>query len=130
MTRYLSIDKVTEYNLLALTVIRVKKADKSEVLGRHKIQAVLDDCKAQKGDVYDKAVALLAGLVKAHGFASGNRRTAFLATKMFCKKNNARFAVRDNPEHARTMTGIREGFYTHEEIKGWIKHGKIKPFKR
>jgi len=28
------------------------------------------------------------------------------------------------------MPGIRENYYTDEEIKGWIKHGKIKMFKR
>ena len=127
---YPTIEKIIEYNLLMLTVLKVKKADKAAVLSRSKIEDVLEECKRTKGDVYDKAVVLLKGLIQRHAFASGNRRTAFVATKHFLRLNKVKLFVRDNPKQARAMIGIREGFYTHEEIKGWIKNGKIKEFKR
>ena len=37
---------------------------------------------------------------------------------------------RININRLRIMTGIGEGFYTKEELKEWIHHGKIKEFKR
>jgi prophage maintenance system killer protein len=72
----------------------------------------------------------LEGLIKSHAFASGNRRTAFIITKHFIRKNKKVFRIKDDPKQAKVMTGIREDFYTHKEIKEWIKNGKIKAFKR
>jgi len=70
------------------------------------------------------------GLVKKHPFASGNRRTAFVVTKYFLMQNKASFEIKDDPHYARGMLGIRENYYTKEEVKEWIKHGKIREFKR
>lgn len=80
-TKYPSEDEVIEFNILALSLIKVKKADKAEVLSYKKIQKVINDCKKKKKDLYNKAVILLKGLVQSHAFASGNRRTAFITTK-------------------------------------------------
>ena len=90
----------------------------------------VEKCEKKSGDLYDKAVVLLKGLVQRHPFASGNRRTAFISTKSFLFMNYKEFMVKDNPEYAKVMTGIREGFYTSEEIKGWLKNGKIRKFER
>ncbi len=127
---YPTVEKIIKLNALVLTVIKVKKADKPTVLSKQKIEEAIEDCKNKEGDVYDKAVVLVQGLIQKHSFASGNRRTAFIATKDFLFHNNHTFNVKDDPSQARVMTGIREHFYTHEEIKEWIKHGKIKEFKR
>lgn len=72
----------------------------------------------------------MKGLIQKHPFASGNRRTAFVVAEDFLLNNRAKFGVGNNPHQARIMTGIREGFYTHDEIKDWLKHGKIRAFKR
>jgi len=130
MVVYPSVDKIVEFNLLALSVIKVKKSDSAYVLSRAKLEAVVDACKSHKGDVFDKAVVVLKGLTQAHAFASGNRRTAFIATKFFLVMNNQRFGVGDNPENARVLLGVRENYYSDEEIKEWIKNGKIRKFKR
>jgi len=127
---YPTVEKIIELNALVLTVIKVKKADKSVVLSTKKIYEAIENCKTKEGDIYDKAAFLLESLIKNHPFASGNRRTAFIATKDFLFHNNHKFNVKDDPSQARVMTGIREHFYTHEEIKEWVKHGKIKEFKR
>ncbi len=127
---YLEAEKVIEFNLLALTAIRAKKADQPKVLSKSKLEAVLRACKEKDGDVFDKGAILLEGIVKAHAFASGNRRTAFIAMKYFLLINNAKTRISDDPINSRIMLGIREGYYSHEEIKEWTKNGKIKEFKR
>ena len=127
---YPSIEKIIEYNLLVLDLIKVKKADSPKVLSVTKIKEVLDECQKLKGDIYDKAVVLLKGLVQKHPFASGNRRTAFIVTKEFVLSNNQKFKIEDDPNYARALQGVRENYYTDEEIKEWIKNGKIKKFTR
>lgn len=127
---YPSVEKLVELNLLALVVIRAKKADQPKVLSKAKLVAVLSECEKKEGDVFEKASCLLSGLVKAHAFASGNRRTAFLAMKYFLVINNAYPKVSDDPSNSKVMLGIREGYYSSDEIKEWIKYGKIREFKR
>lgn len=91
---------------------------------------MLDECKEKKGTLYDKATTLLKELVKAHAFASANRRTAFIATKYFVEMNNGKFNIDNDPGYAKVMVGIREDYYSDDEIKEWIKNGKIKKFQR
>ncbi len=130
MVVYPSVDKVIEFNLLALNVIKAKKADSAQVLSKVKILNTISACKALKGDLYDKSVILFKGLIQEHAFANGNRRTAFIATKYFLVMNNRKIGVKDDPENAKVMLGIRENYYSDEEIKEWIKNGRIKKFKR
>ncbi len=130
MVTYPAVDKIVEFNSLALNVIRVKKADSAKVLSRGKISGVLDSCKKTKGTPHDKAVVLLKGRVQGHPFASGNRRTAFIAMKYFLVMDKGRLCIADDPKNARVMPGIREGYCSDKEIKEWIKNGKIREFKR
>ena len=127
---YPTPERIIELNLLVLSMIRAKKADKPQILNRARLFQVIEDCEGYGGDVYDKAVVLLKGLVQKHPFASGNRRTAFVATKEFLHTNKATMRIENTPENARVMLGIREDYYTEQEIKEWIQHGKIKQFKR
>ncbi|MCK5477181.1 MAG: type II toxin-antitoxin system death-on-curing family toxin [Candidatus Aenigmarchaeota archaeon] len=127
---YPSTEKIEEYNLLILTIVQVKKADKAEVLSYQKIEDTVERCKKLKGDIYDKAVFLLKSLVQKHAFASGNRRTAFIVAKDFLIKNHCKFKIEDNSENSKVMLGIRENFYTDSEIKRWLEHGKIREFRR
>ena len=127
---YPTLEQIIEYNFLVLEMIKVKKADEPKVLSRSKIVDVINGCKAHEGDVYDKAIILLKGLIQKHPFASGNRRTAFIVTKDFVITNKHKFGIKDEPSHAKTFQGIREDYYTDQEIKEWIKYGKIKEFKR
>lgn len=127
---YLTAQEIIEFNVLSLSLIKTKKADKSEVLSYMKIQEIVSDCESAEGDIYDKAVNLLKNAIKKHAFASGNRRTAFIITKHFLLLNEAEFNIRDEVEYAKIMTGIRENYYSDDEIKNWIKDGQIREFKR
>src|SRR3989338_9624002 len=124
--KYQSIEKIVEYNIMVLHLIKVKKADKPEVLSRQRISEVIEDCKTTNGGVYDKATVLLKGLTQKHPFASGNRRTAFIVTKEFILTNGHSFGIKDNPQDALVMQGIRERYYSDGEIREWMHHGKIK----
>ena len=57
--KYLSVQEMIEFNVLALSLIKTKKADKSEVLSYAKIREVVDACEQMEGDIYDKAAYLL-----------------------------------------------------------------------
>ncbi len=85
---YPNPEKIIEYNMLALNILKVKKADKPEVLSYARIKEVIEDCTEKKGDLYDKAVVLLKGIIQKHPFASGNRRTAFIVAKDFLLSNS------------------------------------------
>mgnify|MGYP001603949937 CR=1 FL=1 len=100
---YPTPEKVIEYNLFALNIIYAKKSDKPEIISKGKLIDVIEECKNLKGDIYDKAVVLLKGLIQKHPFASGNRRTAFIVTKDFVLTNKAKFSVKDDPKQARVM---------------------------
>ena len=127
---YPTPEKIIEYNLLVLSIIKVKKADNPKVLSRSKIVDVIEDCKNLDGDIYDRAVFLMKSLVQKHPFASGNRRTAFIVTKDCLIANHSMFNIKDDPRYARVMVGVRERFYKDEEIKQWILAGEIREFKR
>lgn len=127
---YPSENKIIENNFLGLQLIKVKKADQSKVLSHSKIEDIIKECKNKEGDVYDKAVILLKEIVRKHPFSSGNRRTAFIPAKEFLLNNNHQFNINDDPSYARVMLGIREDFYSDDELKDWIKNGKIRKFER
>ena len=78
---YPSPERIVEYNILALELIKVNKADSPQVLSMAKLREVIEECENKEGDVY--------------------------------------------PDYAKAMVGIREGYYSDEEIKEWIKNGKI-----
>ena len=127
---YPKVEKIIEYNLLALKFIKAKKADTPKVMSKSAILNTIYSCEDCSGDIYDKAVCLLKGIVQKHPFASGNRRTAIIVVKEFLLTNKEKFNVEGNPEQAKVMQGIREGYYSDEEIKEWLKDGKIKEFRR
>ena len=127
---YPSFDQVIAYNALSLSRIRVKKADQHEVRSRAAICQVIAGAATTTGSVYAQAAVLLTGLVRAHAFVSGNRRTALLVTKDFLLANNAVFGVRDDPSNARILQGIREGFYTPKDLQEWLRTGDLHAFHR
>lgn len=127
---YPNPEKIIEHNLLVLNILKVKKADKAEVLSYQKLAEITEGCESLEGGIYDKAVYLLKNIIQKHTFASGNRRTAFMVTKYFLHNNKAVFKIKDEPKYAKIMIGIRENYYEEFEIKEWIKYGKIREFRR
>jgi len=114
-------------NELVLREIVVRKADHPQVLSKPNLDRILTSVRETEGDLYDKATALIVGLVRGHPFASGNRRTALVATRLFLEQNGEKMKVEQDP---RILQGIREGFYTTLEVKTWLKGNAVKRFAR
>ena len=105
---YPTPEKIIEYNMLVLNMIKVKKADKAEVLSYARIAKVVNQCKETEGSIYDKAASLIKWLIQEHAFASGNRRTAFITIKDFINSNGGKFRIKDEARYARVMQGDRK----------------------
>lgn len=116
--------------MLVLQDIAVKKKDRPEVLRYSRIEDALNSCREAEGDVYEKAAALLIAIVQGHPFASGNRRTAFIAARSFLEQNGKQMLVVGEEKTVLALKGIREGFYTRAHISHWLRTGKIYGFKR
>ena len=121
------MDEIIEVNKKILKEIRVKRADSHRVASRQKIEEVLRKVQAEEGDAYWKAAVLLIQLTKTHAFDSGNRRTAYAATKLFLEANGKTLDIEVEPK---VLTGIREGFYQTKEVVEWLKGNGIKAFVR
>lgn len=128
--KYLTKKEIIEYNKLALDIKRVKKADKHDILKEGAISNIVTKCKAKKMDRYNIASCYLKSLIQEHPFASGNRRTAWIATESFLKKNGSKLNIDNSGKQARVLQGIREGYYTDKEIEDWFVSGKIRKFTR
>ena len=100
------------------------KADSHNLLiNKRFIDAVLERVRKNKGDVYEKAAVLLEGLVKTHGFASGNKRTGFVVTTYFIKKNGGKTRFDDFYMVEKVLRNIR--LYNTVEIAEWLRTGDI-----
>jgi death-on-curing protein len=124
--RYLDSEELVKVNELVLREIKVRRGDRPKVLSKAKLDRILKSVCETEGDVHDKAAALLVGLVRGHPFASGNRRTAFVATRLFLEQNGEKMKAEHDPK----IQGIREEFYTTLEVKSWLKGDAVKRFAR
>ena len=127
---YPTVARIQEINLLVLSFIKVKKADEPKLLSASKLYDVLSACEETEGDVHDKSIILLKGIIQKHPFASGNRRTAFMVMKEFILKNGKDFKIKTDIGESKVLQGVRENYYTDAELKEWIQHGQIRHFKR
>ena len=127
---YPTVDEIQFYNTIAIEMFRKSKSDKAKTISVSYIKKAINKTKMDSGDLYDKAARLLFELTRIHAFESGNKRTAFLSTKKFVLNNGGKFNIPDTIHNVKVMIGIRENYYSQDEIKEWIMNGKIKGFKR
>lgn len=126
----LTLDIVLESNKFAITLFETKKGDKFDLVSFSKLNELLKDVESCEGDFYQKALIILKGLVKKHPFASGNRRTALVCVFYFAFINKKKIYILDESSQSRVLIGIREGYYSDEELLNWLKNGKIRNFER
>ena len=127
---YPSVEEIQYYNTIAIEMFRKSKHDEAKTINVSYIEKAIEKVKNKQNNLYDKAALMLYELTRIHAFESGNKRTAFLTTKKFVLKNKGRFNIPDSTDNVKIMIGIRENYYTLDEIKEWIKDGKIKEFGR
>jgi len=126
-TQYLNANQLIEINSRVLKEIKVKKADSHRIADRKKLELIVKDVMTLEGDTFEKAACLVVDLTKQHAFDSGNRRTAYAATKLFLEANGEAMKAATDPK---VLTGIREGFYRSDEVVEWLRGNGIREFRR
>ena len=71
-------------------------------------------------DAADLAAAYACGLAKNHGFVDGNKRTAWIAARLFLADNGYRLSF-DPVDAVRIMEGVAGGAVTQTELAGWLR---------
>jgi death-on-curing protein len=74
---------------------------------------------------FDIAAAYAFGLVKAHAFVDGNKRTGFVTAITFLRLNGCGF----RPEPAdgvRMMEGLASGALSEDAFADWLRSGAIR----
>ncbi len=126
-TSYLTVRQLIEINKTVLREIKVKKADSHKVLNSAALKEIVEEVKTEVSDIHEKATILLIELTRRHPFASGVRRTAYAAARLFLEANGEAVHVKYDPK---VMQGVRERFYTKEEVMNWLKGYEIREFER
>ena len=107
-----------------VNIMSNRKADQHKLLRPTSyIDEIIERVKQTQGDLYDKAGALMHDLITTHGFASGNKRTGFIVTLRFLKKNRGKIRAKNFNKAERIITNIR--VYTPTEIADWLRTGEI-----
>jgi len=71
-------------------------------------------------DAAQLAAAYGYGIARNHPFVDGNKRLAFIATKLFLRLNGWDF-VAGNVEHVSIMLRLAEGSLSEEDFAAWIR---------
>lgn len=70
--------------------------------------------------VAELAAAYAYGISRNHGFADGNKRTAFVVANVFLFDNGYNLTATD-PEAVTTMLSTAEGSITEAELAAWFR---------
>lgn len=73
---------------------------------------------------YQKAAALLESLVRNHGFVDGNKRTAFIVTRLFLERTGYKLnGIHNSPdvELEHLIVGIAGAHPLQESIADWFR---------
>jgi death-on-curing protein len=85
-------------------------------LARPRNLAEHEDC----NDIARLAAAYAYGIVKNHGFADGNKRTALVVTDLFLMLNA--YELTSSPaETVLTILGVADGSTSEDEFATWIR---------
>lgn len=71
-------------------------------------------------DAAQLAAAYGYGIARNHPFVDGNKRLAFIATKLFLRLNGWDFVAGD-VEHVGIMLRLAEGSLSEEDFAAWIR---------
>jgi death-on-curing protein len=74
-----------------------------------------------EGDIVVLAVALMAGILRAHAFEQGNKRTAFAALRLFLRANGYDTAFDDSVSWADEIISLIEHRSTEEDFAGALR---------
>jgi death on curing protein len=72
-------------------------------------------------DAADLAAAYAYGLARSHGFADGNKRTAWVIARLFLADNGYRMRF-DPAEAVRTTEKLAAGTLEESQLAEWFRH--------
>lgn len=72
-------------------------------------------------DAADLAASYAYGFAKNHGFVDGNKRTAWIAARLFLADNGYRLSF-DPLDAIRIMEDVAGGSVTEAELAGWFRN--------
>jgi len=71
-------------------------------------------------DAADLAAAYAYGLARNHGFADGNKRTAWVVARVFLADNQVRLSF-EKPAAVHVMESVAAGALTEVELAEWFR---------
>jgi death-on-curing protein len=71
-------------------------------------------------DAADRAAACASGLARNHGFADGNKRTAWVVARLFLADNGFRLTF-DKGEAVRIVEALAAGSLSEPELADWFR---------
>jgi death-on-curing protein len=71
-------------------------------------------------DAADLAAAYAYGLARNHGFADGNKRTAWVVARLFLADNGCRLQF-DKLEAVRIMEAVAAGTFAEGDFAAWLR---------
>ncbi|SEB07290.1 type II toxin-antitoxin system death-on-curing family toxin [Rubrimonas cliftonensis] len=77
-------------------------------------------------DAADLAAAYAYGIAKNHGFVDGNKRTAWIAARLFLADNGYRLLF-DKLDAIRTMEGVAGGAVSEAALATWFRDRMSRP---
>lgn len=72
-------------------------------------------------DAADLAAAYAYGLARNHGFADGNKRTAWVVARVFLADNGYRLSF-DPVDAVRTVEALAAGALSESELAAWFRN--------
>ncbi len=78
-------------------------------------------------DAAQLAAAYGYGIARNHPFVDGNKRSAFIAAKLFLRLNGWDF-VAEGTEHVGIMLRLAEGSLSEDDFATWIR-ARLQPYK-
>lgn len=75
-------------------------------------------------DAAELAAAYLFGLARNHGFVDGNKRTAWIAARLFLADNGVKLAF-DKAEAIRLVEGVASGTIDEPELVDWLRRRQV-----
>ena len=77
-------------------------------------------------DIADLAAAYIYGLARSHAFTDGNKRTAWVAGRLFLADNGARLEF-DPYDAIRLMEGVAADKVSETELAAWLRSRLASP---
>ena len=71
-------------------------------------------------DAADLAAAYAYGLARSHGFADGNKRTAWIVARLFLADNGTHLQF-DKLDAVKVVTAVAAGLLAEDELAAWFR---------